>query len=95
MHSHTLMYLFSYTSTRYGDGGAGVAMLVVAMAVVMAIVVLMMSDDSQGPWIGPSFIIFAFLAIKKKTRNGPTDRRMDGLRFATKNGVVALNLLFS
>ena len=65
------MYLFSYTSTRYGDGGAGVAMLVVAMAVVMAIVVLMMSDDNQGPGIGPSFIIFAFSAFRVTDR--PTE----------------------
>ena len=48
---------------------------------VMAVtVMLLMSDDSQGPRIGQSFIIFAFSVIKKNAgqTNGQTDRRTNG-----------------
>ena len=38
--------------------------MVVVLAVVVEIVALM-SDDSQGPGIGPSLIVFASFAIKK------------------------------
>ena len=40
-------------------------LIVMAVAVMMEIVVLMMPDDSQGPGKVPSFITFAFSAIKK------------------------------
>ena len=50
---------------------------------VMAVtVMLLMSDDSQGPRIGQSFIIFAFSFIKKtrdRQTDGPIDRRTNPL----------------
>ena len=39
--------------------------LVVVMAVVLVTVVLIMSDESQGPGIDQSFIVFTFSAVKK------------------------------
>ena len=52
--------------------------------VMVLTVMLLVSDDSQGPRIGQSFIIYAFSVIKKnagqtdRRTDGPTDRRTDG-----------------
>ena len=48
--------------------------------VMVLTVIFLVSDNSQGPRIGESFIIYAFSVIKKNAgqTNGPTDRRTDG-----------------
>ena len=47
---------------------------VIMVVVVVVVIVALMSDDSQGPGIGLSLIVFASFAIKKKyVTNGPAD----------------------
>jgi len=58
-------------------------MAVVEVLVFMMVVtvILLMSDDSKGPRIGQSFIIFTFSVIKKmrdRPTNQWTDLPMDG-----------------
>ena len=47
----------------------------------MVVTVMLLLDDSQGPRIGQSFIIFAFSFIKKNAgqTDGPTDGRTNPL----------------
>ena len=74
MHPRKRTCINTFQPSRWrssGDCGVGfgngvvVLVMVKTVVLVMVMAVTMMPDDSQGPGIGQSFIIFAFCSMKK------------------------------